>query len=302
MVVGVSLTLRLVKDNSIDVVHSHGYKSNFYGFLASLGLNIKRIATCHNWLGKSKKMKFYEKLDKLLLSKFDKVVVVSDALKKDVLRSGIFEEKVVVIDNGIDIDKFKVISDKLQVKKTLGIREEGYVVGTVGRLTEEKGHIYLIEAFRKVITKFSNAKLLIVGDGPLREDLELAVSSMKLKEKVVFAGMREDIPEMLNIMDMFVLPSLTEGMPMALLEAMASQTPIIATKVGAIPKIIDNGHSGLLIDPNDVIQLSRAIVNLLKSKEKAQSLSQNAYNLVKKRFSSERMAGEYAKVYESLFM
>lgn len=290
-----------IKDNNVSIIHSHGYKSNFYGLLASINMDTKRIATCHNWLGDSPKMKFYKWLDKLLLNRFDKVVVVSDILKDEVLRSGIRKEKVEVIYNGIDIENFKLKNSDSQIgnselRRELGIKEEEKVIGTVGRLTEEKGHIYLLKAAKKVIAEFPNIKFLIVGDGPLMKNLKFEVGSLKLENKVVFAGIRDDIPDMLGIMDVFVMPSLKEGMPMALLEAMAAGRPVIATNAGAIPKIIENDYSGILIEPKDEVKLSSTIIKLLKDKKQSKFLGKNAYEVVKSKFSAKKMAQSYIEI------
>jgi len=287
-----------IKNNRIDIVHSHGYKSNFYALLATMNIGIRRIATCHNWLGESFKMRFYEYLDKILLNRFDRVVAVSDVLRDEILRSRVTKEKVIVINNGVDIKMLQATDHRLQVKKSLELKDDDRVIGTIGRLTLEKGHIYLLEAFVKVISELPNVKLLIVGDGPLRESLESRVRSLELKDKVIFTGFRNDISEILSILDVFVLPSLNEGMPIALLEAMATQKPIIATKVGAIPKLIEHNKTGLLIEPKDADAIYKSIDLLLKDNEKAKLLSLNAFERVKNEFSSSVMAQRYLAVYK----
>lgn len=302
-----------LKENKINIINSHGYKSNFYALLSILKMDIKKITTCHNWLGDSLKIGFYKWLDKTLLNKFDKVVVVSDVLKEEVLKSGISEEKLKVIYNGTDINKFKLpnsnyqkqalnseeqmVNSKDKIRRKFGIKEDEKVVGTVGRLTEEKGHRYLVKAAEKVITEFPNIKFLIVGDGPLKDSLQSMAYSLQLENKVIFTGIRDDIPDILKIMDIFVMPSLKEGMPMALLEAMAAKKPVIAAKVGAIPKIIEDGYTGLLVDSGDERKLSNLIIELLRNEEKASFLAQNGCQKIKSKFSSKKMAEKYIKVY-----
>ena len=139
-----------------------------------------------------------------------------------------------------------------------------------------------------------------MGDGPLRSFLESEARSLELENNVIFAGIRNDIPEMLIMADIFVLPSLEEAMPMALLEAMAAKMPIVATRVGAVSNIIKDGHSGLLVEPKDPVALSRSIVCLLQNKDMARSFGENSYNSVRNNFSSDRMAREYIKAYNSL--
>lgn len=296
----ISQIRRFIKHNRIDIIHTHGYKSNVYSLIATFNLNVKRIVTCHNWLGNEKKMRIYKNLDKFFLRGFGKVITVSDELMAEILQGGISKDKVMVINNGVDIEKFQATGHRPQVKKSLGLREDDRVIGTIGRLTLEKGHIYLLKAFAKVILEFPNIKLLIVGDGPLKEALQATSCRLQLKDKVIFAGMRDDIPEILSIMDVFVLPSLTEGMPMALLEAMAARRAIIASKVGAIIKIIEHGVTGLIIEPADVSSMRDFIALLLQDTEKAKFLSEKAYEKVKSEFSARKMAEQYIQAYSSL--
>jgi len=301
--IGTILEIRkYIRERNIDIVHSHGYKSNFYGLLASSNTGARKICTCHNWLSNDMKMKFYELLDKLLLSKFDKVVVVSEELKREIARRGTVRDKIIVINNGIDMSdgRWKIGNSRNDKRRKFGIGRNEKVIGTVGRLTPEKGHIYLLEAFKKVITVFPDVNLVIIGDGPLRNSLKLKAESLKLEDKVIFTGIRNDVPEMLNMMDVFVMPSLKEGMPMALLEAMASKKPVIASKVGAIPKIIKDEINGLLIEPGNIDELNKAIIELLKDEKKSNLIAENGYTRVRNDFSSRKMASEYMKVYESL--
>ena len=225
---------KFAKDQEFDIMHSHGYKSNFYSLLGTAFLKIKRISTCHTWYSVNTKMKFYEWIDKILLKRFDKVVVVSQDLFDEVVRSGVSREKVCVINNGIDVERFNhpLSSDQhKKFKQALGINDADKVIGVVARLASDKGHEYLFQALKVVIQKMPGIKCLVVGDGPLKNHLADSVQRLGLQDNVIFTGIRKDIPELLSIMDMFVLSSTKEGMPIALLEAMAMKKPIIATNV-----------------------------------------------------------------------
>ncbi len=174
------------------------------------------------------------------------------------------------------------------------------VVGVIGSLSKEKGHIYLLKSFKEVVEKFPNLKLLIVGDGYLGEDLKNKVREWSIEDHVIFTGTRKDIPQILSLIDVFVLPSLKEGLPMALLEAMASKKPIIATHVGAVPKVIENNESGILIKPKDITGFKNALIDLLKNKDKAELLATNAYKTVASKFSSKIMAQKYINLYKEI--
>jgi glycosyltransferase involved in cell wall biosynthesis len=291
---------RFLKSERIDILHSHGYKTNFYGLLSSLGFSLGRIATCHNWISLSPKLKLYEKLDKWILKSFDKIVVVSDLLKKELAESGIPKEKTVLINNGIDVDRFheRSILERSELARSLKLEKDEKVIGSLGRLSEEKGHTYLIRAFGKVSVDLPGVKLLIVGDGPLRKSLENESDALGLKGKIIFTGERTDVPAILGLIDIFVLPSLMEGLPIALLEAMASKKPIVATAVGEVT----NASKGcvLLVKPGNEGELASAILELLTDINRADLLVKNAFARVNQLFSAQKMAVEYLKIYNNI--
>jgi len=292
-----------LRAQKIDIAHSHGYKSNFYALAASTGNKVSLIATCHNWLGQDRKMKLYARLDKSFLNRFDKVVAVSDSVEKEILKHNISPAKVLVIQNGIDLGRFNSGRKTDTLRRELGIDPKCNIVGTVGRLSEEKGHTHLLHGAQKVLQAYPDVVFLIVGDGPLREDLQDKALQLAQEGSVnpfLFTGVRNDMEEIYSLMDIFVLPSLTEGLPMVLLEAMAAQKPVVATRVGAVPRVIENGHSGLLIPPGDVESLAGAIIDLLNDPQKAQYMAQNGYERVRDHFSAKRMAEQYIKVYEDV--
>jgi glycosyltransferase involved in cell wall biosynthesis len=287
-------------ERKISILHCHGYKSNFYGLLAASNSRVKKVTTCHNWLGGGIKMSLYEYLDKLLLNAFDKIVVVTEALKDDVLRYVVGKEKVLVINNGVDGHRFSPSRSEDSVKRRLGIEGNEKVIGTVGRLSPEKGHVYLLKAFEKIVLKVPDARLVIVGTGPLRQDLESKVKALGLDERVLFLGARKDVPQLLNAMDVFVLPSIFEGMPVALLEAMACARPIVATDVGSIPRLIQDQRTGLLVKAKDVRGLVAAIMSFLKEPSRGEMIGMRARDLVIKEFSLEKTSARYLGLYQRL--
>lgn len=300
---------RFLEKQNIGIIHTHGYKSNLYALAASMGKSLPRVATCHNWLGDDPKMKFYARLDKFFLNRFDRVIAVSDSVKQEILNHNISAGKVLTICNGIGTNRFNNPKKVESARREFGIDKGCKVIGTVGRLSEEKGHIHLLNAATKVFQEYPKVVFLVVGDGPLRNDLEEKASALRQTQHVekngpespfIFAGVRSDMPAIYSLMDIFVLPSLTEGLPMVLLEAMASQKPIVATNVGAIPKVIEHGHSGLLVQPGDTKGLAKAITDLLANPQKAYELAKNARRKVKQQFSSERMAEKYIDVYQDV--
>ncbi len=296
----ISLIREVLEKNGVDIIHTHGYKSNLYALASSFGKNISLITTCHNWLGDDRKMKFYAWLDKFFLNKFDKLIAVSDDVKREILKHEIQADKVLIISNGVELERFNNHKDPSYIYREFNIDPGCKIIGTVGRLTEEKGHIYILQATVKIMEQYPKVVLLIVGDGPLRNELQERVEDLGIRDKVIFTGMRSDTPELYSLMEFFILSSITEGLPVALLEAMASKKPVIATEVGAVPKVIQDGHSGLLVEPKDVEGLSKAIIDLLENPDQAAYLALNGYEEVTNEFSSQKMAERYVEVYKEV--
>jgi len=290
---------KFIKDNKIDIVHCHGYKSNFYGLLASKN-KVPTVTTNHNWLKSHWKLKIYCLLDSLWIRKFNRIVAVSDEIREDMLRYKIPEKKIKVIDNGIDIDRFNKGISKENIKREFGFNGDLKVIGTIGNLGHEKGHIYLLKAAKEIITTYKSVKFLIVGDGSLRKVLKDETINSGIQDNVIFTGYRKDIPEMLSLIDIFVLSSIKEGLPMVLLEAMSAKKPVIATKVGAVPKIIRDNENGILIEPEDVFALQNSITNLINNPVKMNHLALEGYEKVKRDYSSESMCKKYLKIYKEL--
>ena len=257
-------------------------------------MNVRHVSTCHNWPSKSIKMRLYESLDKKLLKRFDRVIAVSDPVKDKILNCGMPPAKVKIIQNGINVKKFNLsYNNRKKIRQELGIPESCIVIGTVGRLTEEKGLGILMRAAADIVKQVNDIIFLIVGDGPLMPALKKEAGILPVK----FAGLRDDMPEIYSAMDIFTLPSLNEGLPMVLLEAMASKKSVIATNVGNISSVVDHKKNGLLIEPGDHNRLTDAILYLLENRERSIALANNGYEKVISFFSSDVMAKEYVEIY-----
>jgi len=282
-----------------NILHSHGYKSNFYAWRALSGRKIPWIITNH---GKrvGMKLSLYNRLNFFFMKKADKIVAVSKEIANEMTKKGIPALKIVVIANGIDLQRFTDHRGNNDLRKSFGLNGSNNIIGTIGSLTEEKGHIYLIEAARQVIDKYPECRFLIVGDGGQRRLLEEKTSLLGLTDKVLFSGSRKDVPEILSMLDAFVLPSLKEGLPMALLEAMAARVPVIGTSVGAIPKVIEDGISGMLIPPENPDAIAEAISTILSDGNSAKEMARRGFEKVRDNFSSKTMFEKYLSVYKEL--
>jgi glycosyltransferase involved in cell wall biosynthesis len=288
-----------IKTNRVDIIHCHGYKSNFYGLLASKG-RVPSVTTNHNWLTAHWKLKTYCFLDSLWIRFFDRIVAVSNEVKKDMLKYRIPEEKIRVIDNGISLERFDNLVETRKMKTQLGFEEKTRVIGTVGSLVTEKGHIYLLEAARQVLDGVKDLKFLIVGNGPLRKSLEEKSEELGIEKNVVFMGHRKNVQELLMAMDIFVLPSIKEGLPVALLEAMAAKRPVVATRVGAIPRVIESQDTGILVEPKDISGLRDALLSLIDDPERMNLLAKGGFGRVSTDFSSDEMCKHYLELYKEI--
>jgi len=290
---------RLIHQRGIEIVHSHGYKSNFYA-LGATGKRVPLVATNHNWLKYHWRLVAYSLLDKWLIRYFDRIVAVSDLIRKEMIEAGIPESKITVIDNGVDVGE---ISRQVRQSSPGEIPPAGDItktVGTIGSLKEEKGIRFLLEAAFRVIPNARRVKFVIVGDGPLREELEHLVASRGAGGDIVFTGYQSDVYKLLATFDLFVLPSVKEGLPMVLLEAMAAGIPVIATRVGAVPRVIADGVNGLLVSPGNSDQLQIAIEGLLTNPSLASSIAACGCATVQENFSSESMFSKYYTTYQDL--
>ena len=287
-----------VQDNNVDIIHSHGYREDFYALLSRT--KAKLVATNHLWKRTTFKLKLYAALDAFLLKRFEAIIAVSEPVKCDMLNQGISEQKITVIANGIDPDNYLPIENKLDIKKSLNIPTEHFIFGTLSSLTVEKGIAHAISAFANAKQSVSNIHLLVVGAGEQLKQLEALRDKYQLTDAITFAGRRSDVNNMLNVMDVFVLPSLNEGLPMAMLEAMAAQKAVIASAVGDVPKVITE-ENGILIKAGDEQALENAMIKLSLDKALIDRYGKAARQRVVDSFSSLAMARANASIYDKLF-
>jgi glycosyltransferase involved in cell wall biosynthesis len=290
----------LIRTRDIKIVRTHQYHANLYGRLAAWLAKVPCIvASVHNVYTIDRKI-HRRIINKFLARCSDKVVAVSETVKKDILTyDGLSEDKVRVIYNGIDTDRFLNINGSL-IRSKLGISSEAPVVGTVGRLALQKGQKYLIDAVSTLREKFPQIALLFVGDGPLRNELENHVKALGIEMNVIFLGIRRDIPQILSAIDIFVLPSLWEGLPSALIEAMASGKPIIASDIPPIREIVNSEKVGILVPPKNSNAIADSIELLLHNKNLAENISNTAKEKAFSIFNIEITAQHYTDLFKNV--
>jgi len=285
----------LVRVHSIDLLHSHGYKADFYAWWAAHRQTMPLVATCHNWTRASTALKLYSILDHIVLRHFCKVAAVSEGVAQSLQRYGVPRRRIEVIHNGVDTDAFRGASARLRAEVAPGGE---CVIGTVGRLVPQKGIQYLLRAACQILKDFPATVFVIVGDGPYRHELETLADVLQIRRNAIFLGQRQDMPEVYAAMDLFVLPSLNEGMPMSVLEALAAGKAVIATSAGDIPEVVVPGKTGLIVEPGSEASLREAITNLLSDPELRGKMGQAGQALVEQGFSARAMARAYMRLYE----
>lgn len=285
----------------IDLIHSHGYKASIIGFFAMVLLRTPLLPTCHLWFwGKQSPLKFrmMTAIEIFLYRFFRVITVVSQPIKQTLVERGVRPERIHIIKNGINLDDFMPISaeerQRLRCECTLS---DVPVIVNLGRLTEQKAHVNIIRAAKVMKSKGMSFIVLIIGDGELRTELEQRIQECGVENEVRLLGFRNNARILLQVADVFLLSSLDEGLPMALLEAMASKIPVVATGVGDIPDLLA-GKCGMIIPPNDIEAIVESVEMLMSNSIGRLELIRNSYKKVRDCYSSQAMYGEYSRLYE----
>lgn len=297
---------RQLKRDKISLLHSHGYKPSVFGFFISLLTGIPIMATCHLWFlhGKAPlKMRVMVGLELLLYKFFPVVVAVSEPIKTILVSHGVAPDKIRVIKNGIVIGDYLDMNQKNieSLRAELKLQPRELCVVNIARLSRQKAQWHIITAANKILELGYRVKFFIVGDGPLREELTMQIQKNGVQGSVQLLGFRQDVKALLQVADIFLLPSLDEGMPMALLEATASKTPVVATPVGDIQKLIQSEYSGVLVKVDDPEDLVQCLEKIISSEKLRAFFSLNAFDAVKDSYSSKVMYEQYVKVYDVIF-
>ena len=252
---------RLVRERKIDIVHAHDYKTDLLALLLSKFEAITPLSTVHGWTGHTpRELRVYYPLDKWILSFFPKLIAVSSDIRDELVRHGSDASRVSTVLNGIDPDAFHRHRQREDdIRRRLGLDRSHYVIGSVGRLEPQKRFDLLIDAFAALHDAQPHLRLLIAGDGSLAGALRDQVARLGLTDSCTLLGHRTDIADLHHAFDLFVQSSDYEGTPNAVLEAMALETPIVATSAGGSAEIVRDGIDGLIVPPGDVPALTGAI-------------------------------------------
>jgi glycosyltransferase involved in cell wall biosynthesis len=276
-----------------DVVHAHGFKADIYVYLALRRTKTSFVSTCHTWYDNNLLVFLYGLADRFVLRKYARVVAVSDEVKHRLLKAGVPGDTIRLIRNGIELRPFGNATPSLRDSTS----ESTLIVGLIGRLSIEKGIDIFLRAAARVLVEFPSARFLVVGDGPDKDKLEQLVDQLNIRESVSMLGRRSDMPSVYASLDVMVASSRQEGLPMAILEGMASGLSLVATAVGEVPTVVADGKTGLLVPPGDVDSLAEGILSLLRDPEMRARFGAAAKQRVEDEYSASRMTADYLRVY-----
>ncbi len=299
----IATVTRHLRSGKYDLLHTHEYKGNLIGGWSAWRLGVPGIASVRGYTDRTFPLRIYKWLDLgVTLRLFTRIVTVSEAVRRQVLRAGYPAGRVLILHDAVDTTTFSPdrVQAGVRVWKELGCTEDHLLVCAVGRLSPEKGHGFLLAAFREVVTAVPEARLVLAGEGPLHSCLQAQATGLGLSDHVIFAGYRDDVEAIIAASDLLVMPSLREGFGDPIIEAMALGRPVIASRVGGMMETVHDGETGLLVPSGNPDALAQAIVNLLTDPQARERMGLQGRLVALREFSVERLADGLAKLYYEL--
>ena len=292
--------LKILKTLQPDLIVVHDYKPLAHIFLLRILINIPVIAVSRGFTYEDRKVTLYESLQRFLFRFADRIIAVSYGQRELLVKYNLPPKSIDVVHNSISIDSCRPglsYQEIEKVKDGLRVPANCMMVVAAGRLSPEKGHRFLVDAIDRLSIASINVCFVFCGEGRCRTELENQAKFLGVSEMCRFVGFRQDIMEIFKAMDLLVLPSLTEGLPNVVLEAFAAKKPVVATSVGGVPELVENGVNGLLVPPKRPDLLARAIEKCLSSPESLRIMGEAGYEKVKSQFAFESQARELEKIY-----
>ncbi len=291
---------RFLKIHKVDILHTHRSSDHWIGVLTvrlfGLSNQCKIIRTRHNFT----KIKNNFINNKLYKEWTNRIIAVAEVIRKQLIdENNIPGNKIIAIHSSMDTEKFKDEFDGGKIRNEFGISPDTVVLGMIGRLREHKDYPNMFAALNIIVKKIKNIKLFIVGDGILESQLKSMVQKMELSNYVIFAGKRENIPQILSGIDLLALSSSVEGSPAVIKEALVMEKPVVSTNVGGIPEIIQNGITGVLVPPNNPEALADGIINAINNMNKALAMARKGKQVIINEFSETKLAQLTAEVYQN---
>jgi glycosyltransferase involved in cell wall biosynthesis len=295
--------IQVLRREKVEIIHVHSQEAGIWGRIAAWVAGVPIVIYTPQTVDIRQKrfQALYYLIERLSAAVTDMLISVNEGDRLRLINKGVISpDKIMTISNGIEVHSFPACVDVKAKKQELGIPSEGPVIAQIGRLSEQKGPRYLLEAATLVLEMRPDTIFLMVGEGPLREEIEDRAKELELSENLLLLGWRNDVAAIIACVDVVVLSSLWEGLPYALLEAMASGKPVVATAVNGCKELVRDGQTGLLVPPADSRALADAVLTLLDSGEMALEMGRRARQVVGKDFSLENMVGRVDELYERL--
>ncbi|MCX7918797.1 MAG: glycosyltransferase family 4 protein [bacterium] len=297
---------QMILQKQIDIIHTHELKADFIGFILAWKTRRPLITTIHNMINKGPlpnwKKYVYICLTRLIATRQNKIIAVSDAVRHNTIdKLKIPGDKVITIRNGTKILELNPALDKPSILRNLGLLPNKPVIALISRLIpKQKGHTYFLQAAKLILKQNPKPQFLIIGDGTIRKYLEVLTQQLGIQSDVHFVGWQHNIFDILQSIDICVVPSLWDPLPRIVLEAMAAGIPVVASNVDGIPEAVIDGVTGILVPPANAQRLADACLTLLNHPEKAKQMGYAGRNRAIAEFSSDRHAQEVLKVYEEI--
>ena len=292
--------LRVCREERVVVWHGHDYKSNLIGLLLRPFWPMRLVTTVHGWVRFTKRTRLYYAIDRFCLARYEKVICVSDDLHERCLAAGVPAGACLVLENAIDTEDYTRRVPVAEAKRRLGVPADRLLVGAVGRLSPEKGFDVLIRAVDELRRRGLDLELWIAGDGDHEHALARLVAELGQADRVRLLGYRNDVREILEAVDVFALSSIREGLPNVLLEAMALEVPVVATRIAGIPRLIADGQDGLLVAPGSEGELAHSLAKLLADPQLRAGIASAARRTIEARYSFASRMAKLAALYDAM--
>lgn len=291
----------LLEQREIDILHTHDHRTNLMAVLAARRRPTKLVATLHQPLRRHWWLRHFEMLDEFLVRRFDRILPVAEMIRQQLIaKQPRLAERTVAVLNGVDLSRFDRPLERDRLRRELGIRSNEMLCVTVGRLSDDKGLPYLLEAARLVGRERDDVKWAIAGRGPLEQMLKTKCASMGLDSHVSFLGYRDDVPDLLGAADLLVVASTSEGCPVVVLEAMAAGCPAVCTRVGGTPEIVTPGISGEIVEPTRPDEIADVVSRMAADPVRRTEMGNQARTIARDRFTIERMTRDFERIYTEL--
>lgn len=293
-------SLQVCRERNVRVWHAHDYKSNALGLLLNWFHPMTLVTTAHGWGMMADRNPLHYRIDQFCLKRYARVLCVSPDLLEACGNLRLPKERLSLVDNAIIADDYDPSPSTSAERQTLGFCGDEILLGAVGRLVEEKGFINLIQAVSELVKQGYNIGLIIAGDGELRGALQQSIDSLGLTQRVRLAGFLEDPRELYRAVNIYVLSSISEGLPNVVLEAMASGRAVVATRINGVPRLIEDGINGLIVEPNSVDALRQGITRLLENQSLRDEIGLAGRLTVERQFSFSHRMRQVVRIYEQL--